>query len=40
MPEYEGERFSYTKSGMAKYKRAKKKGTVRKKKNKPPKKKQ
>jgi hypothetical protein len=40
MPEYGGEKFAYTKPGMAKYKKAKLKGTVKQRKNKPPKKKQ
>jgi len=39
MPEYGGKHFSYTDKGYEAYRKAKKKGTIRRKKNKPPKKK-
>jgi len=39
MPKYGGEHFDYTQKGLSEYRKAKKKGTVRKKKNKTSKKK-
>lgn len=39
MPEYGGKHFAYTEKGMSEYRKAKKKGTVRRKKTKTSKKK-